>query len=141
LFAAELAGSGAAPARAQAGKDNDAQASRQANRQANGIDRNRLCDTKAPLNMCATANRNRSSAFAHASCRIASFRRHRVSKVCHRGGVLLAFAFPSAFPFALALAASQNCLPIGPLISCPDRLLQIRNKTMGVNLVRLSRTR
>ena len=36
-------------------------------------------------------------AFAHASCRIASFRRSPVSKVCYRGGVLLAFA------------ASQKC--------------------------------
>jgi hypothetical protein len=83
------------------------------------------------------ASRNVSSAFAHASCRIASFRRDRVSKVCYRGGVLLAFAFA----FTLVFAASQKCLLNGPPITSPDRLLQILNKTMGVNLVRLSRNR
>jgi hypothetical protein len=42
--------------------------------------------------MCTTAKTEIESAFAHASCRIAPFRRYRVSEVCHGGGFLLAFA-------------------------------------------------
>jgi len=38
------------------------------------------------------------SALAHPSCRIPAFRRDRVSKVCHCGGVLLAFATSQKMP-------------------------------------------
>jgi hypothetical protein len=50
--------------------------------------------------MCPTAKPESVFAFAHASCRIAPFRRHRMSEVCHCGGFLLAFA------------ASQKCAAI-----------------------------
>jgi hypothetical protein len=42
--------------------------------------------------MCTTAKPESVFAFAHASCRIAPFRRYRMSEVCHCGGFLLAFA-------------------------------------------------
>jgi hypothetical protein len=75
---------GAAPVWAKAGKANSAQASR--------IVGKSLCDTKAPLKMCTTAkNRNRIRLRA---CVVPdrSFRRYRVSEVCHGDGFLLAFA-------------------------------------------------
>jgi hypothetical protein len=103
------------------------------NRQANRIDRNSLCDTKAPLNLCTTANRNRSPALAHASCRITPFRRDRVSKVCYRGGVLLAFVAP--------LATFGKCKENRPILTPLDRPLQNLNKTKWVNLVKLPRLR
>ena len=60
--------------------------------QANRIDGKSLCDTKDPLNkMRPTAKPGIGPAFARVSCRIACFRRHPVSEVCHRSGVLLAF--------------------------------------------------
>jgi len=48
--------------------------------------------------MCTTAQPVSVSAFAHASCRIAPFRRYRVSKVCYCGGVLLVFAASKKVP-------------------------------------------
>jgi hypothetical protein len=86
LFAADPAalGVGAALVWAKAGKADSAQASR--------IEGKSLCDTKAPLNMCTAAKPESVSAVAHASCRIAPFRRYRVSEVCRGGGFLLVFA-------------------------------------------------
>jgi hypothetical protein len=67
------------------------------NAQANRTDGNSLRDTKAPLEYVHDGKPEPELPFAHASCRITSFRRSHVSKVCQRGGVLLAFA------------ASQKC--------------------------------
>jgi hypothetical protein len=51
-----------------------------------------LCDTRASLNkMRPTAKPGAVSPSRNASCRIACFRRHPVSEVCHRDGFLLAF--------------------------------------------------
>jgi hypothetical protein len=52
--------------------------------------------------MCTTAQPVSVSAFAHASCRIAPFRRYRVSKVCYCGGVLLVFAASKKVPQRLS---------------------------------------
>src|ERR1700722_19680238 len=116
--------------RHRAGLRESREGKRRAGEQAGEQDRpEQIVRHEGPFEYVHDASRNVSSAFAHASCRIASFRRDRVSKVCYRGGVLLAFA------------ASQKCLLNGPPITSPDQLLQILNTTMGVNLVRLPRTR
>jgi hypothetical protein len=52
------------------------------NAQANRIDGNSLRDTKAPLEYVHDGKPEPELPFAHASCRITSFRRSHVSKVC-----------------------------------------------------------
>src|SRR6185295_16639938 len=57
------------------------------------IEGRNLCDTRASLNKVRpTAKPGAVSPSRNASCRIACFRRHRVSEVCHCSGFLLAFA-------------------------------------------------
>src|SRR5580693_1592650 len=57
--------------------------------------------------MCATAKPEQALRIGHASCRIASFRRDRVSEVCQCDGILLAFA------------ASQKCRGGEAAVACP----------------------
>jgi hypothetical protein len=54
-----------------------------------------------------------------------------VSKVCYRGGVLLAFVAP--------LATFGKCKENRPILTPLDRPLQNLNKTKWVNLVKLPR--